>query len=66
MLHSSQTWLLILKLERHITRHRQKDEEAGAEGCGILNTRKVNSHLQKIEIHVLIRRLGFLAHVERS
>jgi len=24
-----------------MTRHRQKDEEAGAEGCGILNTRKV-------------------------
>lgn len=23
-----------------MTRHRQKDEEAGAEGCGILNTRK--------------------------
>ncbi|KAF2847601.1 hypothetical protein T440DRAFT_456029 [Plenodomus tracheiphilus IPT5] len=27
-------------LERHMTRHRQKDEEAGAEGYGILNTRK--------------------------
>ncbi|KAL5114757.1 hypothetical protein ACEQ8H_007374 [Pleosporales sp. CAS-2024a] len=27
-------------LDRHMTRHRQKDEEAGAEGCGILNTRK--------------------------
>ncbi|KAF2270332.1 hypothetical protein CC78DRAFT_538885 [Lojkania enalia] len=26
--------------ERHIARHRQKDEEAGAVGCGILNTRK--------------------------
>ncbi|PSN59480.1 hypothetical protein BS50DRAFT_594530 [Corynespora cassiicola Philippines] len=26
--------------ERHMARHRQKDEEAGAEGCGILNTRK--------------------------
>lgn len=31
---------LTLSLERHMTRHRQKDEEAGAEGCGILNTRK--------------------------
>jgi hypothetical protein len=28
-----------------MARHRQKDEEAGAEGCGILNTRKV-SHLK--------------------
>ncbi|KAL6703053.1 hypothetical protein ACN47E_010260 [Coniothyrium glycines] len=27
-------------LERHMTRHRQKDEEAGAEGFGVLNTRK--------------------------
>ncbi|KAF2465101.1 uncharacterized protein BDR25DRAFT_380184 [Lindgomyces ingoldianus] len=27
-------------LERHMARHRQKDEEAGAEGCGVLNTRK--------------------------
>ncbi|KAF2133028.1 hypothetical protein P153DRAFT_178371 [Dothidotthia symphoricarpi CBS 119687] len=27
-------------LERHIFRHQQKDGEAGAEGCGILNTRK--------------------------
>jgi hypothetical protein len=27
-----------------MTRHRQKDEEAGAEGCGILNTRKVSCH----------------------
>ncbi|KAJ4371998.1 hypothetical protein N0V83_003771 [Neocucurbitaria cava] len=26
--------------QRHMTRHRQKDEEAGAEGCGVLNTRK--------------------------
>ena len=26
--------------ERHVARHKQKDEEAGAEGCGILNTRK--------------------------
>jgi hypothetical protein len=38
---SSQAWLLTLELDRHMTRHRQKDEEAGAEGCGILNTRKV-------------------------
>lgn len=28
-----------------MARHRQKDEEAGAEGCGILNTRKVSSQL---------------------
>jgi hypothetical protein len=34
--------MLMSKSERHITRHRQKDEEAGAEGCGILNTRKVS------------------------
>ncbi|OJD29075.1 c2h2 finger domain transcription factor [Diplodia corticola] len=27
-------------LERHMQRHRQKDEEAGAEGAGVLNTRK--------------------------
>jgi hypothetical protein len=27
-----------------MTRHRQKDEEAGAEGCGVLNTRKVSYH----------------------
>ncbi|KAK6088033.1 hypothetical protein SCUP234_01099 [Seiridium cupressi] len=27
-------------LERHLNRHRQKDEEAGGEGYGILNTRK--------------------------
>ncbi|KAJ4288062.1 hypothetical protein N0V90_012079 [Kalmusia sp. IMI 367209] len=27
-------------LDRHMVRHRQKDEEAGADGCGILNTRK--------------------------
>ncbi|KAI0123794.1 fungal-specific transcription factor domain-containing protein [Xylariales sp. AK1849] len=27
-------------LERHLNRHRQKDEEAGAEGYGVLNTRK--------------------------
>ncbi|XPS70937.1 hypothetical protein M3J09_003133 [Ascochyta lentis] len=27
-------------LERHMARHKQKDEEAGADGCGILNTRK--------------------------
>ena len=27
-----------------MARHKQKDEEAGAEGCGILNTRKY--HLQ--------------------
>ncbi|KAL1383822.1 fungal-specific transcription factor domain-containing protein [Phyllosticta capitalensis] len=27
-------------LERHMQRHRQKDEEAGGEGHGILNTRK--------------------------
>lgn len=26
--------------ERHMARHKQKDEEAGAEGCGVLNTRK--------------------------
>jgi hypothetical protein len=26
-----------------MTRHRQKDEEAGAEGYGILNTRKVSN-----------------------
>lgn len=26
--------------DRHMTRHRQKDEEAGAEGFGVLNTRK--------------------------
>lgn len=28
-----------------MTRHRQKDEEAGAEGCGVLNTRKVCYHV---------------------
>lgn len=27
-------------LERHLNRHRQKDEEAGGEGNGVLNTRK--------------------------
>ncbi|EOD47975.1 putative krueppel c2h2-type zinc finger protein [Neofusicoccum parvum UCRNP2] len=27
-------------LERHMQRHRQKDEEAGGEGAGVLNTRK--------------------------
>ncbi|CAE7001346.1 Fungal-trans domain containing protein [Pyrenophora teres f. teres] len=27
-------------VDRHMSRHRQKDEEAGAEGCGVLNTRK--------------------------
>lgn len=31
-------------VERHMARHRQKDEEAGAEGCGILNTRKGPLH----------------------
>ncbi|KAJ9139426.1 Transcription factor [Pleurostoma richardsiae] len=27
-------------LDRHLQRHRQKDQEAGAEGAGVLNTRK--------------------------
>lgn len=27
-----------------MARHKQKDEEAGAEGCGVLNTRKNTIH----------------------
>lgn len=32
--------VLIIHAERHLSRHRQKDAEAGAEGSGVLNTRK--------------------------
>jgi hypothetical protein len=39
-------WSLTFSQDRHMTRHRQKDEEAGAEGCGILNTRKVICPMQ--------------------
>jgi hypothetical protein len=44
MENTDHSWFFIQLLtkisERHISRHRQKDEEAGADGCGILNTRK--------------------------
>lgn len=47
-----------------MTRHRQKDEEAGAEGYGILNTRKVsfrvNADTRRLTVGVTT------AHVERS
>lgn len=45
-----------------MARHKQKDEEAGAEGCGILNTRKYNTRsTDRFVVLILIRQ----AHVER-
>jgi hypothetical protein len=46
-----------------MARHKQKDEEAGAEGCGILNTRKyyVNYQTYLTAMLTALRQ----AHVER-
>lgn len=45
-----------------MTRHRQKDEEAGAEGCGVLNTRKYAKLLQDDLSYIIDDQQ---AHVER-
>lgn len=45
-----------------MARHKQKDEEAGAEGCGILNTRKYHVHHVQFTAVLTSRRQ---AHVER-